>query len=234
MTFFLTLTLHHDKKMESWIGEKCKRWYGPCQVSCTVSNLGLKSCQDIMSLFFTTTRLFKMHTYCMDYYLDVPLSDLHKTLILAHLRKGENDDYTVEEMALATEHAPFRHRKNTIEVGSQRKKAKLETSVDTSAATTNKTASTTTTTTNSINNIEATAATSIDTTTMSVQLNGLPPSNSEGKCSDGDDGDDDMVLDRATGGVGNTVPLVTKLSNDNIDKDVSANEAATNMESANR
>ena len=54
------------------------------------------------------------------------LKDLHKTLILANVRKGENDTITVEELALATEHAPFRHRNTISEVGAQRKKAKVE------------------------------------------------------------------------------------------------------------
>jgi len=54
------------------------------------------------------------------------MPDLHKTLILAHLRqgKGGTDDWTVDELAMATEHAPWRHkRKSVTAVGSQRKKA---------------------------------------------------------------------------------------------------------------
>ena len=53
-------------------------------------------------------------------------SDLHKTLILANLRTGDNGDFTVEELAIATEHAPFRHKNIITEVGGQRKKAKVE------------------------------------------------------------------------------------------------------------
>lgn len=69
------------------------------------------------------------------------MPDLHKTLILANARQtnvgarasgeddelngvGKGDDYTIEEIALATEHAPFRHRPITGEVGSQKKPKK--------------------------------------------------------------------------------------------------------------
>jgi hypothetical protein len=80
------------------------------------------------------------------------MPDLHKTLVLANCRRtttdknfgtrpsvegdevngtGDADDYTIEEIALATEHAPFRHRQNTGEVGSQKKtKMKLEDNVN--------------------------------------------------------------------------------------------------------
>jgi hypothetical protein len=53
-------------------------------------------------------------------------SDLHKTLILANVRTGDNGKFTVEELAIATEHAPFRHKNIITEVGGQRKKAKLQ------------------------------------------------------------------------------------------------------------
>jgi tRNA intron endonuclease, catalytic C-terminal domain len=66
------------------------------------------------------------------------MPDLHKTLIVAHLvQQGkqpspdDDDDDThqqpqwqVQEMAIATEHAPFRHKKNTVQVGGQKKKPK--------------------------------------------------------------------------------------------------------------
>ena len=49
------------------------------------------------------------------------MPELHKTLILAHIREV-GDGFQVEEMAIATEHAPFRHKSNTKEVGAQVKK----------------------------------------------------------------------------------------------------------------
>jgi hypothetical protein len=50
-------------------------------------------------------------------------------LVLANIRQV-GDDYVVDELAVATEHAPFRHRQAPKEVGEQRKRAKLEASVD--------------------------------------------------------------------------------------------------------
>jgi hypothetical protein len=53
------------------------------------------------------------------------MPDLHKTLILAQVRPKENDatQFVVEELAMATEHAPFRHKKReVVAVGSQQKK----------------------------------------------------------------------------------------------------------------
>lgn len=54
------------------------------------------------------------------------MPDLHKTLILAQLVRSADDDtqqYVVEELALATEHAPFRHKKKEpITVSGQQKK----------------------------------------------------------------------------------------------------------------
>ena len=57
------------------------------------------------------------------------MPDLHKTLILANLRRKnvEDDDYIVEELAMATEHAPFRHRTKLLGPGTQRKKQKVNT-----------------------------------------------------------------------------------------------------------
>ena len=54
------------------------------------------------------------------------MPDLHKTLILAHIVQDEHGEYRVEEMAIATEHAPFRHKKQATPkaVGSQVKKQK--------------------------------------------------------------------------------------------------------------
>jgi hypothetical protein len=53
------------------------------------------------------------------------MPDLHKTLIVASLRRTSTDQYEVDELAMATEHAPFRHKKATVDVGGQRKKAKV-------------------------------------------------------------------------------------------------------------
>jgi hypothetical protein len=50
------------------------------------------------------------------------MPDLHKTLILAHVRESD-EGVSVDEMALATEHAPFRHKNTVKGVGSQTKKA---------------------------------------------------------------------------------------------------------------
>jgi len=52
------------------------------------------------------------------------MPDLHKTLILAYVRETGENEYEVDELALATEHAPFRHKKAAVEVGGQRKKAR--------------------------------------------------------------------------------------------------------------
>jgi hypothetical protein len=54
------------------------------------------------------------------------MPDLHKTLIVANLRRSGPDQYEVDELAIATEHAPFRHKKVTVDVGGQRKKAKVD------------------------------------------------------------------------------------------------------------
>jgi hypothetical protein len=55
------------------------------------------------------------------------MPDLHKTLIVAHLRKSDSGMYAVEELAIATEHAPFRHKNKRAQVGGQRKKSKTDT-----------------------------------------------------------------------------------------------------------
>ena len=51
------------------------------------------------------------------------MPDLHKTLVLC-LVTGEGDDRTIQEIAMATEHAPFRQRtkKFSKKVGAQKKK----------------------------------------------------------------------------------------------------------------
>jgi hypothetical protein len=53
------------------------------------------------------------------------MPDLHKTLILANVRQVDGL-YHVDELAMATEHAPFRHKKKPTTAGSQRKRAKME------------------------------------------------------------------------------------------------------------
>jgi hypothetical protein len=50
------------------------------------------------------------------------MPDLHKTLIVAHPQQLGPDQYTIDELAIATEHAPFRHKKAVVDVGGQRKK----------------------------------------------------------------------------------------------------------------
>ncbi|GAX22059.1 hypothetical protein FisN_6Hh306 [Fistulifera solaris] len=85
---------------------------------------------------------FCVHVVQEDGYLDWrqmqslvrSMPDLHKTLILAQVRPKENDvtQFVVEELAMATEHAPFRHKKrDVVVVGSQQKK--LKTSEESSA-----------------------------------------------------------------------------------------------------
>jgi hypothetical protein len=59
------------------------------------------------------------------------MPDLHKTLILANVRAvrddhGHDQQYTVDELAIATEHAPFRHKKALVQVGGQRKKSRTD------------------------------------------------------------------------------------------------------------
>mmetsp|Transcript_18078 Transcript_18078/g.30819 ORF Transcript_18078/g.30819 Transcript_18078/m.30819 type:complete len:138 (-) Transcript_18078:314-727(-) len=52
------------------------------------------------------------------------MPDLHKTLILAYIDETKPGQFQVEEIAMATEHAPFRHRKVMKEVGAQVKRQK--------------------------------------------------------------------------------------------------------------
>jgi len=61
------------------------------------------------------------------------MPDLHKTLVLANVNANTkdidfNNNRCVDELAVTTEHAPFRHRPKPIEVGAQKKnkKSKLE------------------------------------------------------------------------------------------------------------
>ena len=58
------------------------------------------------------------------------MPDLHKTLILANLREIADGNIVVDELAIATEHAPFRHKYQLAKgkgVGSQvKKKAKFD------------------------------------------------------------------------------------------------------------
>jgi len=50
------------------------------------------------------------------------MPDLHKTLILAHVEGDyKGDSAVIHELAMATEHAPFRHRQKLAEVGGQKK-----------------------------------------------------------------------------------------------------------------
>jgi hypothetical protein len=58
------------------------------------------------------------------------MPNLHKTLILANLQQQEGGQWHVSELALATEHAPFRHKKQVVsktQVGAQRKKQRIRT-----------------------------------------------------------------------------------------------------------
>ena len=54
------------------------------------------------------------------------MADLHKTLILVHMKRDEAGNITIEELAMTTEHAPFRHKPKMVEVGGQKKKLKTE------------------------------------------------------------------------------------------------------------
>ena len=58
------------------------------------------------------------------------MPDLHKTLVLANVKADDGGNPCVQELAITTEHAPFRHRPKSVEVGGQRKpqskRAKLE------------------------------------------------------------------------------------------------------------
>lgn len=57
------------------------------------------------------------------------MPDLHKTLLLASLRPEADGTYSVQELAMGSEHAPFRHKhlertRKATQVGVQRKKQK--------------------------------------------------------------------------------------------------------------
>ena len=53
------------------------------------------------------------------------MPDFHKTLILVNVRLDEQGKHVVDELAMATEHAPFRHKQRIIDqAGLQRKKIK--------------------------------------------------------------------------------------------------------------
>lgn len=56
------------------------------------------------------------------------MPDFHKTLILARVREVGNGQHEIDELAMATEHAPFRHKKVVVGIGGQRKKPRTETS----------------------------------------------------------------------------------------------------------
>ena len=63
------------------------------------------------------------------------MPDLHKTLLLASLHLEADGTYSVQELAMASEHAPFRHKhlertRKATQVGAQRKKQKQETAKD--------------------------------------------------------------------------------------------------------
>ena len=50
------------------------------------------------------------------------MPDLHKTLILASVEGDfKAGSAEIHELAMATEHAPFRHRQKLAEVGGQKK-----------------------------------------------------------------------------------------------------------------
>lgn len=53
------------------------------------------------------------------------MPDFHKTLILVNVRLDKEGKSIVDELAMATEHAPFRHKQKLIDqAGLQRKKIK--------------------------------------------------------------------------------------------------------------
>lgn len=58
------------------------------------------------------------------------MPDLHKTLVLANVKGVELHNPYVEELAITTEHAPFRHRPKSIEIGAQRKTQNKKTKVE--------------------------------------------------------------------------------------------------------
>jgi hypothetical protein len=53
------------------------------------------------------------------------MADFHKVLIVANVKKDNEGILIVEELAMTTEHAPFRHKQKQLGgVGLQKKKAK--------------------------------------------------------------------------------------------------------------
>lgn len=53
------------------------------------------------------------------------MPDLHKTLILVDVRGDwTRDEATIHELAMASEHAPFRHRNKLPDIGGQKKRQK--------------------------------------------------------------------------------------------------------------
>ena len=59
------------------------------------------------------------------------MPDLHKTLLIASLHPQADGTFTVQELAMASEHAPFRHKhlertRQATQVGTQLKKQKQE------------------------------------------------------------------------------------------------------------
>jgi hypothetical protein len=85
------------------------------------------------TLYARYGKIFRRWVFCVSFikadltsFLQNTPLDLHKTLILASVRTGDDGEFTVEELAIATEHAPFRHKNIITEVGGQRKKAKVE------------------------------------------------------------------------------------------------------------
>lgn len=74
------------------------------------------------------------------------MPDLHKTLLLASLHPQQDNDgnWQVQELAMASEHAPFRHkhlerRQNAARVGNQRKKKRQKQEQDGTVASQEKT-----------------------------------------------------------------------------------------------
>lgn len=103
--------------------------------ACSITN-------DITPLLITTARftIITITTH-LDELLDWreiqtltrSMPDFHKTLILVNV-KGDS----IEELAMASEHAPFRHRPKPKEVGGQVKKTKAATNDSTSDDSDNK------------------------------------------------------------------------------------------------
>jgi hypothetical protein len=52
------------------------------------------------------------------------MPSLHKTLILAYIRPQEDGSLEVDELAVGSEHAPFRHKKHVLDVSEPGKKRK--------------------------------------------------------------------------------------------------------------